>query len=143
MMKNSGGYPPPDDEDDEIARQFLDGLRARLDAACEYGTIPWRTERDAQMHRLASLGWTEHDLAAHYRIGRPTVRAALARHANNSTTLDPATIRRPGYRVRIPDYSIDLTVDHDTATRLHGLATDHGLTAHVTRADPAADPRSP
>lgn len=144
MTTNPGGYPPPDDEDDDqIAAQFLDDLRARLDAAGEYGSIPWRTERDAQMHRLASLGWTDTDLAAHYRLGIAAVRAALARHASNTTTPDPATIRRHPYRVRIPDYSIDLTVDHDTATRLHDLATDHGLTAHITRADPAAAPRSP
>lgn len=144
MTTSPGGYPPPDDEDDDqIATQFLDDLRARLDAAGEYGSIPWRTERDAQMHRLASLGWTDTDLAAHYRLGLAAVRAALARHANNTTTPDPATIRRHRYRVRIPDYSIDLAVDHDTATRLHGLATDHRLTAHITRADPATVLRSP
>lgn len=144
MTTNPGGYPPPDDEDDDqIAAQFLDNLRARLDAAGEYGSIPWRTERDAQMHRLASLGWTDADLAAHYRLGREAVRGALARHASNKTTPDPATIRHHRYRVRIPDYSIDLIVDHDTATRLHGLATDHGLTAHITQADPAAAIRTP
>lgn len=144
MTISPGGYPPPDDEDDDqIAAQFLDGLRARLDAAGEHGSIPWRTERDAQMHRLASLGWTDADLAAHYRLGLAAVRAALARHANNTTTPDPATIRRRKYRVRIPDYSIDLTVDHDTATRLHGLATDHGLIVHITRADAAAALSSP
>jgi hypothetical protein len=141
---NPGGYPPPDDEDDDqIGHQFLDDLRARLDNAGESGSIPWRTERDAQIHRLASLGWTEHDLAAHYRIGRPAVRAALSRHTRD-TAPDPVTgDRHHTYSVRIPDYSIEVTVDHDTAQRLREFVTDHGLTAHIYRTEPTVAPRSP
>ncbi|MCT1353842.1 MULTISPECIES: hypothetical protein [unclassified Gordonia (in: high G+C Gram-positive bacteria)] len=136
MTTSHGGYPPPDDEDDDqIAAQFLDVLRARLDAAGEYGSVPWRTERDAQIQRLASLGWTDADLAAHYRIGRDTVRAARVRHASNTTRPDPATIRRHSYLVRIPDYAIDLAVDHDTATRLHSLINDYGIDAQIVRHD--------
>ncbi|WLP89943.1 hypothetical protein [Gordonia sp. NB41Y] len=139
MTMSPGGYPPPDDEDDdEVARQFLDDLRVRLDNAGEYGSIPWRTERDAQIHRLASLGWTEHDLAAHYQLGRPAVRAALARHTTNSTHDREPTDHRHSYRVSLPAYAIDLTVDYDTAQQLHALAADHGLTEHITRSDPSA-----
>ncbi|WP_074852126.1 hypothetical protein [Gordonia westfalica] len=143
MTTNPGGYPPPDDEDDDqIGQQFLDDLRARLDNAGEYGSIPWRTERDAQMHRLASLGWADTDLAAYYRIGRPAVRAALARHTTNPTPDREPSGHRHSYRVRIPAYAIGLTVDYEAAQQLHALATDHGLVAHISRRDPSAARRT-
>lgn len=93
------------------------------------------------MHRLASLGWTDADLAA--TTGAASQPCSRDSPATPATTPDPATIRRHRCRVRIPDYSIDPTVDHDTATGLHGLATDHGLTAHITPADPVAALISP
>ncbi len=144
MTTNPGGYPAPDDDDDyQIGQQFLDDLRARLDNAGEYWSIPWRTERDSQIHRLASLGWTHQDLADHYRIGRDTVRAALARHATDPTPHQEPTDHPHSYRVRIPAYAVGLTVDYDTAQQLHALAGDHGLTAHISRADPTAALRTP
>lgn len=89
------GYPPPEPEltDDEIGQQFLDELRAELDAAGDYGTRPWRAARDAQMHRLRSLGWTTNDLAEHYRIGRPTVLASLTRAAVDPNPTRPYVVR--------------------------------------------------
>lgn len=76
------GYPPPDDLDDEIGQRFLDQLRADLADAGGYGTREWRAARDAQIHRLRSLGWTNRDLTEHYRISRATLLASLARAAD-------------------------------------------------------------
>lgn len=74
------GYPPPDEE---IGQQFLDQLRADLDRSGAYGTHEWRVARDAQLHRLHSLGWDIRDLVEHYRITRPAVLAALSRVEGN------------------------------------------------------------
>ncbi|GAC47480.1 hypothetical protein [Gordonia aichiensis] len=142
------------DHEERTAQQFLDRLDTELTNAGEPGTHQWRAARDAQLSWLHEHhGWEPDVLARHYGISHDTVRVALNRHRareaaaqalpafDDDTTTTAARSRAAGrWNVRIPDYSIDLTVDHDTASKLHDLATDHHIDVHVTRISESRSP---
>ena len=140
------------DNEERDAERFLDDLDARLAAAGEPGSSPWRAARDAQAAWLHDQQlWEPDEIGHHLGLSARAVRVAIDRHHTREAaaealpafadgpTTGPPSAGPARWSVRIPDYSLDLTVDHETASRLHALAGDHGITVYVTRVD---EPRS-
>ncbi|WP_431818630.1 hypothetical protein [Gordonia jacobaea] len=136
--------------DERVAAGFLAGLRDELDAAGEYGSQSWRRCRDAQIHRLHErFDWEVDVIAAHFRLGRNAVRAALSRHdarertplaahAASGETEPVVSATQPGWTLTVADSPpISLHASITEVTRLlqifHARGIDAALTSGVVR----------